>query len=710
MRDNPHYMGQGMRGGDRGERGFDKNRRGGQKGSYPSAVRSAWAINLGRLAAEVDRDVLSAALGFSEPVMVKLIEGRENVKDARYSVHLSHSLNELGLNTAWLDIPEAPIDQALKDAIRARAASAENKAPIRRSNFKRLARAFDGRLTLFADALELVEGSVAGILEGRLELDDQRFSHLNPRLMAAGFPNGWLEQSDAALTDAMIQALEVLATDEYEMSFESYESDTPQAFVNPAELKSTSSAAEDTHPPFELVHTEPIPPAPAVRSDARQDLAEIQTPAEAVLAVPDTQQSLLLEPVEPQTPPALTDEPESKELSMTTKPATPVLPIPAPDFPAAGFAPTQTLTLPRGKMAAGRSLDDIRKAAKKDAEAKAAEAAAAAAPAPAAAPVLEVAPAAVVETPAAQVSETPAASAAEPAHRVFVRKAAQEPVSDAEAEQRKQQSLARAAALHRLLDSSRRGAKVCLWRDMLGSSLPYWGNIRNGGTLFRDELVEKVEEALQLPKGWHDNPTFPPATIAPWVFDAGVPLPAKANPAADAVRSQKTVVIPGMVTPPAPAAAPAAPEAAAPKATGVRPFARKSKAAAPTVAIEPTPAAPVAVAAEPVLTPAVQEIVETPAPVQAAPAPAPVQAAPAPAPAPVQAQVQAPAPTQAAPTLGGIDVSKFVWNPAPNPIQLDGPGPLTQALVSTLNNLATEGKFTEHDAISLIYYLLHPRT
>lgn len=213
----------------------------------------------------------------------------------------------------------------------------------------------------------------------------------------------------------------------------------------------------------------------------------------------------------------------------------------------------------------------------------------------------------------------------------------------------KEASMARANALEQLLDGARRGVKVTLWRDLLNSSLPFWGNIRRGAVLFRDDLASAAEQAMGLPQGWLDNPSFPPPSLAAWLNDPNAPLP----------------VVSGI----APAAtAPAQPAA---EAKTKRPYVKKA-APAPTVVMaqEQSPV-PAAMPNEPPALVASAPRIEAPAPLVA--------------PAPSPQVVSDPVATQGA------------------------PGPLCQALTSILSTMAVEGKFTEQDALSMITNLMAKR-
>lgn len=116
--------------------------------------------------------------------------------------------------------------------------------------------------------------------------------------------------------------------------------------------------------------------------------------------------------------------------------------------------------------------------------------------------------------------------------------------SKREVQKEQAQSAPRAEALEQLLSDSRRGARVTLWRDLLGFSLAYWGNIRRGTAVFHGGLARKVEETLQLPEGWLDNPSFPPESLASWVMDQAVPLP-KAEPSQEDATVASAASTPG---------------------------------------------------------------------------------------------------------------------------------------------------------------------
>jgi hypothetical protein len=96
------------------------------------------------------------------------------------------------------------------------AASSEDRTALRRNNFKRLAKVFGKRLEVSAEALDMRNGSIVEVADGRLHLDDERFGHLNPRLMLAGFPNGWPNEAEPQLPCEFMESLAKLAEAEPE--------------------------------------------------------------------------------------------------------------------------------------------------------------------------------------------------------------------------------------------------------------------------------------------------------------------------------------------------------------------------------------------------------------------------------------------------------------------------------------------------------------
>ncbi|MBU9199978.1 hypothetical protein KTD31_00995 [Burkholderia multivorans] len=585
----------------------------GAKPIKQSAGKSKRAVNLGRLADELGFDVLATALGLTDQALRILLDGRDYAREEQYVAHLVHRLKEAGFPPGWTEQSFAPIAPEYLRALRQFAAGASNKAPIRRANFRRIAAAFEGRESLLADALDMVPSAVANVADGRLEFNDSRFGHLNPQLVKAGFPDGWLEQAEPELTDDMIQAVVQLATDEYERQLAEADEDAreaqqhaQQAFVNPAP---TSVSLQSVQPV-----AAPVDPSLETNMATATRQAK-HTPARPM------------------------NKPKTQPGTPASKP----------------MAHPSASKLPRSVLAGGRSL-----AGAKPPVARKTQAGPAAVAAPAHAPA---------HSPAHAAAATPAAASAE-----------HQQVAQATQSKRgrgtvsKEVSLARAEALEKLLVDARRGAKVLLWRDMLGSSLPFWGNIRRGAVLFRDDLAAGAERALGLPEGWLDNPTFPPPPLAAWLTDANAPVPTALEAQAGLVPTSTGT------TQPAPTAA--QPPSTKKHASAAKPFARKTAPQPPKLTMtKPPEAAPAPVAAS--TAPAQQTApVQHAEPAAAAPvAAAPVAAAPVAAPA-------APAP-QAAPAAAAFAAQS----------------PMVSALIAVIQARSTAGLLTDADAMTLIHQL-----
>ncbi|KWA84049.1 hypothetical protein WL29_22035 [Burkholderia ubonensis] len=235
-------------------------------------------------------------------------------------------------------------------------------------------------------------------------------------------------------------------------------------------------------------------------------------------------------------------------------------------------------------------------------------------------------------------------------------------------------SLARAEALEKLLDDARRGAKVTLWRDILGSSLPFWGNIRRGAVLFRDELARGVEQAMGLPDNWLDHPKFPPKTMAAWVTDPTAPVPTALE--AQAAANDAQTADAGAAEAPTPAPA-AATKTAGAKPSVTKPFARQTAPQPPKVTMTKAPAAP------PTL----------PGATMAAQAPA------TPAATPAHVQTHAPAATAAAPEAPQVAAPGVGMPTAGNA------SPMVTALLALIQARMSAGTFSDADAMKLIHTL-----
>lgn len=529
------------------------------------ARRSQRATILGKLEFEMGLDMLAAALGLEDESLKAIIQGKLPDADARYFPHICSRLDSVGIPSSILD-GLAPITPLVLKKLKQLAAAATDRTPLRRNNFKRLAKAFGEKLELLADALDMRLSSITEVADGRLKLDEERFGHLNPRLMRAGFPNGWLNEAEPELPQKLIDGLTALAR---EASEEEAAEEAAVADAEAARILSASSA----------------PQAPPAAPDAPP---EVQPPSSAP---PDLSFGGLTRQLKGAKAPA-----RSKTLVEIEKPA--MENDMSTSKKKAGGASTPAATgskligstlrtpagaaanLPRGARSAGRALTG-RPAPQLPAESGASGK-------QTAAPEKQGLQGMPPPTHRPATTAKPAAKPQQPLQRpelvAAVRRAQRRTES---AEISREQSIARADALEKLLEGSRRKTKVTLWRDLLGRSLAYWGNIRRGGILFKDDLANDVIQALGLPEGWLDAPTYPPATLSPWVMDPTVPLPTgSGDSSADTTAAKKaagakktatsTVKEPAQqeqapqpqaaatLAPSAPAAAPAPAPAAAP--------------------------------------------------------------------------------------------------------------------------------------------------
>jgi hypothetical protein len=684
--------------------GFKQDSRSsGPKGSStgkPKGPLTARAVNLKRLADALEYDLLSAALGVSETVLRNLVNDRAGPQEEHSVVHIVHKLSQAGLPATWLDQQNSRLFPENVNRIREMASSSDSKAAIRRSNLRKIVSAFQDRNELLADALELAVSTISSILNGQLEFNDQRFGHINPLLVAAGFPDGWLEQSNTTLSAEMVQGLETQATDAYERELAEAEDVRAQAHVNPEVNEAPESSLE----------------VPAPRPEPAADIILEATASGAQQALWDTAELPHGQQISPNTTGTV---PTNKEPVMAKMKQTPApkpgarrgpagAPAPVPSgggrAGAIPFNPTR-LAAVRASQLRGSAAPST-KAATGGVSAKSASVKGAPPPAAnkrgngasnKAAPVVATrsAPVASAKTAHAAPAKTiPAAPKAAPA----AKKAS--PVETAHPAAKKtgkstsrtgyvrgvtsltpEHSQARAKALDKLLDTSRRGARVTLWRDMLGSSLPVWGNIRRGTVAFRDEFADGAERWLELPAGWLDNPKFPPATLAQWVTDPSVPLPVDASSAA---------VTETTATPPA--AKQAAP---APTPVVAQQFPPTPRAASGSrlrgIPAPGSVAKPAAQTAAPAAAPVAATAPAAPATTARATAPG---AQPAAAPAQQTLALSEPTPTHA-----------FTWSPPTHPAPTDSPMPLTHAITGVLEKLAREGRWNDDDALRFINFL-----
>jgi hypothetical protein len=615
------------------------------KANKPQHSRPQRSVNLSRLGEVLGLDILGAALGLSDEAVGIVIQGRGHAREDQYLAHLVLRLKEAGFPGGWTEAEDAPLRPEYLKALREHAAAATNKAPIRRANFKRLAKAFNGRAELLATALDMVAPSISNVAEGRLEFDDGRFGHVNPQLMQAGFPDGWLEQAEPDLTDAMLTGLEQKANDSLE--------------------RDLAEADDD-----DLKHTEGQAFVGSTDKTVQPVAAPVDTSQETVMATANQRQAKST--TAPVTKPSYRNA--TPTFAAAGKPGGP-RPM---AHPTAGGA-----KIPRTVMAGGRKIGAGAPVAKKTTAAVPAAHQAAPAKTAAVKPAavktaaVKTAPPAAKKTAVPHKAATPAAKKATPAP-----KTSSAPAKKAQAVQQellstpevragitKEASLARAEALNTLLNGARRGTKVTLWRDILGPGLAYWGNIRRGAVLFRDELAQGAIQALGLPTDWFENPTFPPKTLAPWVVDPDAPVP--------------TALEAGVQPQGAPVADGAA--SGAPKATYPKPFARKT---APRPGLVTTTRAPTSapVLKAPVFTPPAQADLLAEAPARPAAA---QPAAAQPAAAPV---------AQAAPVVATPAV-------APPALVTGHHSPMVSALLALIDARASTGTLSDTAAMQLIHTL-----
>lgn len=606
--------------------------------------RSQKSVNLRRLVNALDFDMTAAALGVRESTLQALLEGRGDWE--QYLPHISPKLVRAGLPGNWLERHDAPLRAEHIAGLRNNAAASEEKAPTRRDNFKQLMRLFDDKLSILADALEVTESSMHAVAEGRLVLDEQRFGHLNPRLMRAGFPDAWLDLPSAPMQPEWKAGLTSLAEEAYEDSYE------PQA--TPATAHATpelivANPATNVNPPSEGTQVQLELTESAAESSTAVDEVSPASESTDIEAQPESHSGQIhQEHVMVATQTNSVKPPSKTESKSTTPSAPPVRPASFSGAPAG---------LPRGAMSAGRAIDPSKAPAVKNAKPRAASASAAQGTA-AVSPVATKAP----KTHRVPPTGNSAPVLTQPPATAPRKRGKGTAVS-------REQSVARAEALEKLLDSARRGAKVCLWRDLMGKSLPYWANIKRGNINFNEEMANEVTEHLGLPYDWLDKPEFPPAKLASWVMDASVPLPvvgkdarnkadAGAETEAEATASEpaEQAATPAKVKPTVTSGVPGMP----------KPFARKT--AATQVAQNVVPTTP----------PALPSI----------------------------AAVEQPAP-QAATTqpVAAAGLSGFVWQPKANATRRESPSPMVGALKSVLDSLSTAGTFSDEDATRLIHML-----
>ncbi|WP_144267425.1 hypothetical protein [Comamonas thiooxydans] len=556
------------------KQGFGPTR--GRNGSPPHrnapAVKSRLANALTKISQEVDLDLMESAFAISSDAIREIISGRNPASERTYSAHIEHRIAHTPVLSRWFATPDAPYTKELTKQLKYLASTSQRRAGLRRNNFTQLSKAFSDDITVLADALQLAESGVLRIISGELEFDDQRFGHINPLLVAAGFEDGWLELADPSLSDSMIQRLRQLAKEGFDDHTEvGVATETHVIAAKMPEIEQTSGSDNSG----------------VLVANSESDANTTNT---APIAATQTKETDMTKPASAKT---------------STAPA-------APKTTAA-----RTSLLSRGALSAGRSiLSGASGSSTKPIPAAAGLLAAASAPAagptvthrvtrsvPAAAPTPAPATPASAQSAASAVAAgkslqpvvpgktvkavkpgKKAATASKPQSKGAPKPAVNASTTTGAAatantsvpkgkpsdSKEKQISLARAAALQSLLEQARRKAKVTLWRDLMNSSLPVWGNIRNGQVLLRDDKANQITKHLGLPDGWLDNPVMPPPTIAAWVMDPTVPLPTAAAP-----KQQGLDLAPSEDKAPAPATAASSNKDAAPS-----PAAAKSPAPA----------------------------------------------------------------------------------------------------------------------------------
>lgn len=490
-----------------GAQSYGSGRRGATDRPAGRGGRSQRAVNLGKLESEIGLDMLATALGLDDDTLKAIIQGRLPDADTRFFPHICSRLDSASIPSSILD-GLAPITPKVFKKLKELASSAEDRTPLRRNNFKRLAKAFGERLDVLADALEMRLSSITEVADGRLKLDEERFGHLNPRLMRAGFPNGWLNEAEPDLPQTLIDAITALAKEAAE---EEAAEEAAAAEESARHREAAKAAAQSTSDTPELQQRSPDQPDLSFGSLTRH-LKGTAAPA----AVPPTT-------VVDSDKPALEIEMSPAKKKVEGAPA-----------PKAGGAKPKTppssaaAKLPRGARGAGRAIP-----AKGNLQGL---------PPPSLSgkPGTKTAPA-LTPPPAPTPSPAPQPTNQRPELMAAVRQSHRRAEGS---EFTREQSIERANALNQLLEGARRGAKSALWDVLMGKGLPYWGNIRRGGILFKDELANQVVKFLELPEGWLDNPTYPPETIAPWVLNADVPLPTADGAQAPAKKASKTAAKP----------------------------------------------------------------------------------------------------------------------------------------------------------------------
>lgn len=436
--------------------------------------------NLRKISRVLSPDLLAAALGTTEEILSKIMEGRDpNLSDS-YEVYFSSRLEEAGLPSTLLRTPDASITPAHIKALRDIATTSENKAPLRRVNFRKLVAAFQNDLGILEDALEMTSNSILGIASGELEVNEQRDSHISPRLLQAGFIPNWLEDGkEESLTPEQIEGIKKLAKEVHDEEEEAF-------FIS-------QSAA------LEHYNTIDSPAKHEVNEAESEEVAEIEIEPKLEEATKESSGPTTFAPKGyVSNPKALPlrevftkmDSPndnKEKEMVKTVQ------------------KPSIDPSLRRAAAQVGRPMTRPVRPAKATPQESAS------------APAVSH----KIDTPAPETKKVAAPSPSTPVEAK--EKPSNVKRSGLSAEQ--EATASRVLGLEKVFEVARRGVKASLWRDILQIPATIWGNMRRGTAIFHDEHARKAEQAFGLPEGWLDAPTEELPKLANWVTDVDAPRP-----------------------------------------------------------------------------------------------------------------------------------------------------------------------------------------
>ena len=591
--------------------------------------RSQLSLNIRKLVDVMDIDLLAASLGIRESVLRDILAGKES--GDTYRQFLEQKLDEAGFASHWLDRVNAPLFPDQIKELKLLASASNQKAPLRRNNLKTLMLAFDGKLDILADALDVVPASLLKVAEGELILDDQRFGHFNPRLVEAGFPDSWLDHAQAKVEDEWAQGLIRMAADQYESylsSVEEKQSTPPSLAVSSTPLVTNKMTME----------TSPAPSAAKV--DTASLVANVPPPL-----VTKSKNSLINAIFAPKKTKVVTEQKQETAQASEQLPAK--APVTAPvAVPAAVVKPTSATALK------GIAPPPPKKAA-------------------AVAPEVpsQLKPSVFTK---AGTAMSPAALLQEEAQRKAVEQAKAEPkVIKAD-----NVSSLRASRFEALMDKAYRGLRTYIWHELLKKKLAHFYSIKEGVNQFTDEQANAITQALGLPQGWLDDSQGDLMIALPWVYDKTLPMilgTAEKKDAAPATTTTR-VVSPATLLQSISKLKPAKAEKAekAPKADKAPAAAEKAKP----------------VAEEEVTAPALKEVA------------APVAVVPVEVAVPVATPVAQVASVPAAPATPSTPAIFAAASQAKGNL-----GILVTALLNTIELHALQGKFSEQDALDLIYKL-----